>query len=124
MIVLRLKRRIQGVFSGNHIYIVGHKESVPIYRKEIMTANSAKAIITTAFPKFSCARVELLDEGWDFQVFEVDERWLFRFPKRESGVTKLNTEYKRLSSLREWVSLPIPNYEYFCESHESSNRSF
>jgi aminoglycoside phosphotransferase (APT) family kinase protein len=68
--------------------------------------------------------VELLDEGWDFQVFEVDERWLFRFPKRESGVVKLNMERKLLSSLGEWVSLPVPNYEYFCESHESLSRPF
>ena len=83
-----------------------------------------KSIINTAFPEFRGARVELLDEGWDFQVFEVDERWLFRFPKRESGVAKLNMERKLLSSLGEWVSLPVPNYEYFCESHESLNRPF
>jgi len=38
---------------------VSHKESVPIYRGEILTANSAKAIITAAFPKFRGARVEL-----------------------------------------------------------------
>jgi len=100
-----------GVLYGNHIYIVSHKESVPIYREEILTANSAKAILTTAFPEFRGAHVELLDEGWDFQVFEVDARWLFRFPKREGGVAKLNKERKLLSGLGEWVSLPVPNYE-------------
>ena len=89
-----------------------------------MTAKSAKAIITTAFQGFRGAHVELLGEGWDFQVFEVDEGWLFRFPKRESGIAKLNTEYKLLPSLGEWVSLPVPNYEYFRESHESSSRPF
>ena len=97
---------------------------MPIYRKEIMTANSAKAIIIAVFPKFRGARVELLGEGWDFQVFEVDARWLFRFPKRDAGVAKLNMERKLLSGLGEWVSLPVPNYEYFCESHESSSRPF
>ena len=68
--------------------------------------------------------MDLLDEGWDFQVFEVDGRWLFRFPKREASVAKLNMERKLLSGLGEWVSLPVPNYEYFCESHESSSRPF
>ncbi len=68
--------------------------------------------------------MELLDQGWDFRVFEVDARWLFRFPKRESGVAKLNMERKLLSSLGEWVSLPVTNYEYFCESHESLSRPF
>jgi aminoglycoside phosphotransferase (APT) family kinase protein len=100
------------------------KESVPIYREEILTAKSAKAVITTAIPEFRYAPVELLDEGWDFQVFEVDERWLFRFPKRKTSVAKLNTECKLLPGLGEWVSLPVPNYEYFCESPESSSRPF
>ncbi len=100
------------------------KESVLIYREEILTANSVKAIITTVFPEFRGAHVELLDEGWDFHIFEDDARWLFRFPKREVGVAKLHMEFKLLSGLGEWVSLPIPNYEYFCESHESPSRPF
>jgi len=33
-------------------------------------------------------------------------------------------ERRLLSGLLEWVSLPVPNYEYFCESHESSSRPF
>jgi aminoglycoside phosphotransferase (APT) family kinase protein len=100
------------------------KEGILIYREEILTAKSAKAVITTAFPEFRGAHVELLDEGWDFQVFEADGRWLFRFPKREASIVKLNTEYKLLLGLGEWVSLPVPNYEYFCESPESSSRPF
>ena len=104
-------------------YMFG-KESVPIYKEEILTVKSAEAVITTAFPEFRGARVELLDEGWDFKVFEVDGRWLFRFPKREASVAKLNTECKLLPGLGEWVSLPVPNYEYFCESPESSSRPF
>ncbi|MCP4539290.1 MAG: phosphotransferase [Chloroflexi bacterium] len=90
----------------------------------MLTAKRAKAIITTAFPEFHGARVELLGAGWDFQVFEVDGRWLFRFPKRETSVAKLNMERKLLSGLGEWVPLPVPNYEYFCESHKSSSRPF
>ncbi|MGB5843941.1 MAG: hypothetical protein WBG94_05835, partial [Anaerolineales bacterium] len=91
------------------------KESVPIYREESLTAKRAKAIIIAVFPEFRGARMELLDEGWDFQVFEVDAGWLFRFPKREASVAKLNMERKLLSGLEEWVSLPVPSYEYFCE---------
>jgi len=104
--------------------LLAAKESVPIDKEEILTAKSAKSVITTAFPEFRGACVELLDEGWDFQVFEVDGKWLFRFPKRESGIAKLSTEYKLLSGLGEWVSLPVPQYEYFFESHDSSSRPF
>ncbi|MGY5855969.1 MAG: hypothetical protein RTS72_05165, partial [Candidatus Thorarchaeota archaeon] len=95
-----------------------------MYREESLTAKRARAIIIAAFPEFRGARMKLLDEGWDFQVFEVDAGWLFRFPKREASVAKLNMEHKLLSGLREWVSLPVPNYEYFFESNESSIRPF
>lgn len=89
-----------------------------------MTAKKAKDIIIAAFPEFRSARTELLGAGWDFQVFEVDARWLFRFPKRETSVAKLNMEHKLLSGLGEWVSQPVPDYEYFYESDESSIRPF
>lgn len=103
---------------------LGGKESASIYHEETVTSESAKAIIAATFPQFRGVRVELLDEGWDFRVFEVDTRWLFRFPKREEGVTKLNMERKLLSGLGEWVSLPVPNYEYFGGSRENSGRPF
>jgi len=92
--------------------------------EETLTAESARAIITAAFPEFRGQRVELLDEGWDFRVFEVDARWSFRFPKREGGVAKLNRERKFLPGLAEWVSQPVPDYEYFHESREGSGRTF
>ncbi len=95
-----------------------------IFYKETLTAESARAIITSTCPEFHCPRVEFLGEGWDFQVFEVDVTWLFRFPKRESSVAKLNMERKLLSGIEEWVSLPVPNYESFQESHENSSRTF
>jgi aminoglycoside phosphotransferase (APT) family kinase protein len=77
-------------------------------------------VIFTAFPQFRGRCVAFLAEGWDFQVFEVGAEWLFRFPKREESATRLTKEYHLLSDLVQWVSLPIPNYRYFCESHGDS----
>jgi len=91
-----------------------------IYGEDDLNERMAGAIITAAFPEFRGTRVEMLDEGWDFRVFEVDSGWLFRFPKRETSEAKLNLEYKLLSGLGEWVTLPVPSYKYFCESHENS----
>ena len=78
-------------------------ESVPINQEEHMNAMRARAIIIAVFPEFLSPHVdvELWDEGWDLQIFEVDARWLFRFPKRESGVVKLNMERKLLPGLGE-----------------------
>ncbi|MBU4330374.1 MAG: hypothetical protein KKB53_07725 [Acidobacteria bacterium] len=44
-------------------------------------------------------KVEFLGEEWDFQVFEVDSGWLFRFPKREEFATKLSMECRLLPDL-------------------------
>lgn len=95
-----------------------------IQEEAILTAESARSIIGQAFPELRRARVELLDEGWDFRVFEVEAMWLFRFPKRESSVLKLKMEQQLLPGLGEWVSLQVPSYEYFCESLEISERPF
>jgi aminoglycoside 2''-phosphotransferase len=100
------------------------KESVSIYREESLTAKSARGVIVSAFPEFRGTSVEPLDEGWDFRVFEVDGSWVFRFPKREASIAKLYMERQLLPGLGKWVSLPVPNYEYFCESHRSSMGPF
>ncbi len=68
--------------------------------------------------------VELFGEGYDFRVFEVDAQWLFRFPKRETSVTKLIMECRLLLGLGKWVSLPVPSYEYIGELRDSSGRPF
>ncbi len=92
--------------------------------KGILTAESAKNIITAAFPQFRGTKVELLGDGWDFQVFEVDAGWLFRFPKRKESATKLNMECRLLPDLADWVPLPSPRHEYCAELQKSLDRPF
>jgi len=91
---------------------------------DILTLESTKDIITAAFPRFRGMQVELLGEGWDFQVFEVDAEWMFRFPKREECTTKLSMECSLLPDLADWVSLPIPRHENCAELHESLDQPF
>lgn len=85
---------------------------------EALTAEHAKAIIVAAFPEFRGMDVVLLNEGYDFQMFEVEARWLFRFPKRKESVAKLNREHQLLPGLGKSVPLPIPSYELFGKSNE------
>lgn len=78
----------------------------------IETASYPEAAIVAAFPQFHGARVTLLDEGWDFRLYELDSGWLFRFPKRPESVLKLEVECKLLPALAERLSLPIPCYQW------------
>jgi aminoglycoside phosphotransferase (APT) family kinase protein len=95
-----------------------------IFNEETLTVENVGATIARTFPEFQGVRVELLDEGWDFRVFEVDESWLFRFPRRKTSVAKLKKEREILSVIGDWVSLPVPNHEYYHEPKEGSIRAF
>ena len=102
----------------------GPKERAISHYRGALTTEQAQALISTAFPRFRGRRAVFLAEGWDFQVFEVGAEWIFRFPKREESAVRLTKEYHLLSDLKQWVSLPIPDYRCFCESHGDSGWPF
>jgi len=87
-----------------------------------LTIEEATRDVVTAFPRLAGMRVELLDEGYDFKVFEVEEGWLFRFPKHEQASVKLGMESRLLPDLADRLSLPIPGYE--CLAQSISGRPF
>lgn len=70
----------------------------------------AKRAVFQTYPQFRERRLSFLGEGWDFRLFELEERWLFRFPKHENGVVKLARETQLLSRLAPYLSLPVPRY--------------
>ena len=94
----------------------GPKETTISHYRGALTAERARAIISTILPQFRGRRVVFLDEGRDFQIFEVNAEWLFRFPKRPESAARLMKEYRLLSDLKGRVSLPIPDYRHFRES--------
>jgi aminoglycoside phosphotransferase (APT) family kinase protein len=49
-----------------------------------------------------------LDEGWDNAVWLVDERWVFRFPRRELAIPGVRREIAVLAQLSQLLPLPIP----------------
>lgn len=89
---------------------------------DALTAEQVKGDIVTAFPQLSGMWVELLDEGYDFQVFEAGEGWLFRFPKHEQASIKLGMENRLLPGLADCLPLPVPRYEYLGQAY--SGRPF
>lgn len=87
-----------------------------------LTIEQAKGDIVTAFPQLAGMQVGLLGEGYDFQVFEDGEGCLFRFPKREQASVKLGKESRLLPDLADWLSLPVPRFDYLGRS--TSGRPF
>jgi aminoglycoside phosphotransferase (APT) family kinase protein len=54
------------------------------------------------------ARLQKLAEGWDNSVWVVDERYVFRFPRRAVAIPGLERELAVLPKLAPLLPLPVP----------------
>ena len=68
----------------------------------------ATRLIEAQFPILAPASVTPLGEGWDNVVFAVNDRWAFRFPRREVAVPFIASEARLLPELAPHLPLPIP----------------
>jgi aminoglycoside phosphotransferase (APT) family kinase protein len=68
---------------------------------------------------FEPSSLELLGEGWDNTVWLVDDRWAFRFPRREIALPGFVRELDVLGELAPQVSLPIPVPKWVGEASEA-----
>jgi aminoglycoside phosphotransferase (APT) family kinase protein len=58
------------------------------------------------------AQLQKLAEGWDHSVWLVDERYAFRFPRREVALPGLEREFAVLPKLAARLPLPVPAPEF------------
>jgi hypothetical protein len=75
-----------------------------------LSINRVKKIINYDYPKFIIKSIKPLKGGWDNFVFEINEKYIFRFPKKDTF--NLNKEIKVLAHLKNKITLEIPNYEF------------
>ena len=68
----------------------------------------AKRLIEAQFPSLAPAAIDALGNGWDNTVFRVNERFAFRFPRRDIAVNLIQTEIACLPVLAPRLPLPIP----------------
>ena len=69
----------------------------------------ARRLITRQFPEVGAGALRLLGEGWDNTVWLVDERWVFRFPRRAVAIPGVEREMATLRRIAPLVPLPIPD---------------
>jgi aminoglycoside phosphotransferase (APT) family kinase protein len=82
---------------------------VPEWRPEVVVdAGWARRLIGTQFPELERCSLRLLGEGWDNTVWLVDERWVFRFPRRAVAIPGCERELAVLPGLARRLPLPVP----------------
>lgn len=77
-----------------------------------LTDAEAAERIHARFPSLATARVVRLGEGTDHQAFEVEGRYVFRFPKSDEAAEHLKWEARLLAWLEPRLPLPVPNYRF------------
>lgn len=67
----------------------------------------ATQLIQSQFPSIQLKEIRYLGEGWDNKVFSVNGIYVFRFPRRELGVTLMTHEIRVMPLLEKYIHLPI-----------------
>lgn len=72
----------------------------------------AEQLLAQQFPPLPERSLVLLGEGWDYSVFLVDEKWVFRFPRRAIVVPGTKREIATLPLLAPLLPVAIPKPEF------------
>jgi aminoglycoside phosphotransferase (APT) family kinase protein len=76
--------------------------------EHVVTPEDAAELIGAAFPELRGAPVVPLAVGWDNTVHLVDDRWVFRFPRRAIAVPAVVRECAVLPPIAPRLPLPVP----------------
>jgi aminoglycoside phosphotransferase (APT) family kinase protein len=82
--------------------------SQPWQPEHVVTPELARQLIEKQFSLLAPVQVDVLGEGFDNTVYQVNREYVFRFPRREMSVELLQTEGRLLPALTEILPLAIP----------------
>jgi aminoglycoside phosphotransferase (APT) family kinase protein len=74
----------------------------------VVDAAWARRLIDAQFPDLEPSSFELIGEGWDNTAWLVDDRWVFRFPRRTIAIPGFERELAALPRLAELLPLAVP----------------
>lgn len=74
--------------------------------------NTIVQTLESEIPELPINQITLISSGWDNFVADINDEWIFRFPRSTEFLAILSRETTLLKRLHEHVSMPIPNYEY------------
>lgn len=77
-----------------------------------LTQTIASAAIKEAVPELAEATVKRLGNGWDFDTYLAESRWVFRFPRRKQVQAALHKDLALLPWLVDRVDLAVPRYHW------------
>ena len=91
---------------------------LPWHNDYPLSAEDVARIVAADVTEFARCGARVLGEGWDYTTFVVDDRAVFRFPKRRQCVRPLKREIASLAHLRQRIAafdVAIPDYQWTVE---------
>jgi aminoglycoside phosphotransferase (APT) family kinase protein len=84
----------------------------PWHPETVVDAALAADLIAHQWPELAPIKVEPLGEGWDNTAYKVNDRLVFRFPRREVAVPLLEAEARLLPEIAPTlpVAIPVPRF--------------
>lgn len=78
-----------------------------------VTDELVKTCIQDQFPSLAPIKtMRCIGEGWDNKIFLVNEKIIFRFPRRKVAIELIERENSLLKNLQSMFNLDIPNPQY------------
>ena len=75
-----------------------------------------RALVERHAPGLRIERLVAVEQGWDSAVVEVNDEWIFRFPRRSQVVEWLRREVALLPELAAALPVPVPRFEVVGEA--------
>lgn len=95
--------------AGSTYATGGRFPPVPDWDAEVAVDEQlVRALLAEQFPELDGDFVRRLAEGWDYSVWVVEERWAFRFPRREVAIPGVERELAVLPRLAPLLPVPVP----------------
>jgi len=67
-----------------------------------------RTTVLRVFPEHAASDFRLHAAGWDSYAVDVDDRLIFKFPRRAQADARLRNEAKLLSVVRPSITMPVP----------------
>ncbi len=80
----------------------------PWEAEQTIEPQAAIELIGEQFPELLPKKIKLLGVGWDNTAFLVNEKLIFRFPRREIALSLLEAEWCALPKMAKRLPIPIP----------------
>jgi aminoglycoside phosphotransferase (APT) family kinase protein len=81
---------------------------VPDWTAELVVDEQLAGQLLAQFPELEVESLRPFAEGWDYTILLVNERWAFRFPRREIAVPGVRREIAVLPELAPLLPIPVP----------------